>query len=133
MKIGFTGTRAGMTAVQSFKIVYILEELEVTEAHHGDCIGADEQFHFICGELGVPVILHPPENDKLRAFCPGAMMIERPLPYLIRDRLIVDRVDLLIAAPKEELEPSPQRGQGTWSTVRYARRSGTALRIVWPT
>ena len=130
MIIGFTGTRIGMTKLQQSKVMKLI--VGADEAHHGDCIGADEQFHLLCFTADVPVVLHPPEDEKLRAFCPGAKRIEPPRPYLMRDRIIVDMCDLLVAAPKEDEEPEPGRGQGTWSTVRYARRSGKLFRVVWP-
>lgn len=130
MIVGFTGTREGMTQVQLSTVTRLL--LKADEAHHGDCVGADEQFHAICLELEIPVVLHPPEEERLRAFCPDAIRIEPPRPYLVRNRIIVDLCDMLVAAPKEDEEPEPQRGQGTWSTVRYARRSVKPFRIVWP-
>lgn len=130
MIIGFTGTRRGMTHEQRSIVMTLLKKAK--EAHHGDCIGADEQFHDLCRILSVPVVVHPPEDERLRAFCPNPARIEPPRPYLVRDRIIVDRCDLLIATPKEGYEPAPQRGQGTWSTVRYARRSGQRFRVVWP-
>ena len=130
MIVGFTGTREGMTQVQLSTVTRLL--LGADEGHHGDCVGGDEQFHVICQELAIPIHLHPPEDDRWRAFCPGATRIEPPRPYLVRDRIIVDMVELLVAAPKEDEEPEPMRGQGTWYTVRYARRSIKPFRIVWP-
>ena len=119
-----------MTGDQSATVARILTK--ATVGHHGDCVGADEQFHDLCEMAGVPVVLHPPEDDKLRAFCKGAVRVEPPRPFLVRNRVIVDICELLIAAPYEVIEPAPQRGQGTWSTIRYARRTARPLRIVWP-
>ena len=130
MIVGFTGTRKGMTSVQATVVTRLM--LKADEAHHGDCIGADEQFHALCLHMEIPVVLHPPEDDKLRAFCPGAERIHEPLPYLIRNRIIVDDTEFLIAVPKEAEEPDVGRGQGTWSTIRYARRSKKPFRVVWP-
>jgi hypothetical protein len=136
-KLGFTGTRAGMTARQCQIIRYLLEVSPPAEVHHGDCIGADAEFHELALEAGIPVILHPPEDDKLRAFCglgshEGAIGTCTPAPYLKRNQAIVLETDLLLAAPKEQSEPEPARGQGTWSTVRFARRSGRPYTIVKP-
>jgi hypothetical protein len=132
MIVGFTGSRKGMTGDQSAKVFHLLKELKATEGHHGDCIGADEQFHEICHMADVPVVIHPPEDDKYRAWCQGAIRVEEPLPYLTRNDVIIDVCEFLIAAPKEKREPAPGRGQGTWSTVRHARRANRLFRIVWP-
>ena len=129
MIIGFTGTRQGMTPRQH-EIVGAMVRSSCTEAHHGDCIGADEEFHGICVGAHVKVIIHPPEKRKWRAFCKGIVLPEKD--YLIRNRDIVDACELLIAAPKEQEEPAPTRGQGTWSTVRYARGKRRPCAIVKP-
>jgi hypothetical protein len=130
--LGFTGTREGMTAYQKNAIRQMLLDVNVLYGHHGDCIGGDEEFHYLCHEHGIPLIIHPPEDPRLRAFCPDAYRIEEPRPFLERNRIIVNSVNLLVAAPKEDYEPMAGRGQGTWSTVRYARQVGRLLRIVWP-
>ena len=38
----------------------------------------------------VPVVIYPPEEDRLRAFCSGAIRVEPPRPFLVRNRIIVD-------------------------------------------
>lgn len=125
MKIGFTGTQSGMCIEQKRMLYNILTELmrdenKPTEFHHGDCIGADAEAHDIVQLIGgIDLILHPPENDKKRAFCEGYARRAHPKPYLERNRRIVDSVDLLIVAPKEQEETLRS---GTWSTYRYAKR-----------
>jgi hypothetical protein len=130
--VGFTGTRRGLTRQQFMVIEAFFKDHVILEAHHGDCIGADEEFHDICLTYDVPVILHPPENPKLRAFCKHYRKVMPPRPFLERNHIIVDTCDVLLAAPREEQEPPVARGQGTWSTVRYARRSSKRFRVVWP-
>lgn len=132
MIVGFTGTREGMTTPQKRRVRALLRGMQVKQAHHGDCIGADDQFHDICRELGIPVVLHPPEDPKYRAFCEGAELIWRPRPYLDRNKDIVMACHMLIACPKEIREPPPMRGQGTWATIRYARNVYKMHEIVWP-
>ena len=83
MIVGFTGSRVGMTGPQSAIVLKLLAK--AAEAHHGDCVGADEQFHELCRIAGVPVVIHPPDDDKLRAFCEGAIRVEAPRPYLVRN------------------------------------------------
>lgn len=131
MIVGFTGTRNGMTDNQLEALRLLLSTSGVEEVHHGDCVGSDAQFHRIATELGISVVIHPPTNSKLRAFCESTRY-EPPKEYLARNRDIVSASDLLVAAPKEADEPEPGRGQGTWSTVRYARRFDRTLRVLWP-
>jgi hypothetical protein len=109
LKLGFTGTRAGLTAAQAARLRELVAG--ATEVHHGDCVGADEQFHRIAIAAGVL----PPQ------------------PYLKRNQAIVRSTDYLVGCPKEATEPRPGRGQGTWSTIRFARRLGRRTEVVWPT
>jgi hypothetical protein len=127
--VGFTGSRQGMTAIQRDLVSMLLTT--ATEAHHGDCIGADEEFHELARRAGVPVVIHPPKAGRWRAYCEGAVKVMAPADYLIRNRHIVEASELLIGAPKENQEPDVGRGQGTWSCIRYARRH-RPLTIVWP-
>ena len=62
----------------------------------------------------------------------GGHCFPKPRPYLERNRDIVRACDRLVGCPKETVEPSPGRDQGTWSTVRYARRTGVPVTILWP-
>ena len=94
MKIGFTGTQIGMCKDQRNQLYHYLKDLGATEFHHGDCIGADKQAHDIALAIGVDIIIHPPENDKKRAFCEGYKRRAKPLPYLDRNRRIVDTCDV---------------------------------------
>jgi len=117
--IGFTGTQAGMTIRQRNQLRRILQSYFDQGAvyfHHGDCIGADEQAHDIAEEIGYKVIIHPPVNPKKRAF-KKPFIARNPKQYMDRNQDIVDESDILIGAPKEEIE---QLRSGTWSTVRRA-------------
>lgn len=132
MKIGFTGTREGMSEAQRRTVYDLLLRLPVTEAHHGDCVGADAQFHDVLlggfGLSNVPIILHPPDVPTLRAFSLCVNEVRAPKPFLDRNRDIVDECDLLIAAPRHDAE---EMRSGTWATVRYARQTGKPIRIVY--
>lgn len=100
---------------------------------HGDCVGADEQFHRAARLLGFDddsIWVHPPEDDRLRANCgapPGRIF--RPRPYEVRNMEIVDLCARLVAAPAEARE---QPRGGTWFTVRYARSIGRPIKIILP-
>lgn len=130
--VGITATRDGLTGAQVYQLSLGLDMLEPTEAHHGDCIGGDAQFHEICLDLGIPIHIHPPEDDKRRAFCEHAAVVNPPAPYLTRNRAIVNESDCILACPKEDTEPEPARGQGTWSTIRHAKKVGVPMMIIWP-
>lgn len=121
MKIGFTGTREGMSQNQKEQFVLKLFDLGITEFHHGDCIGADADAHDIVREFfpNVKIVIHPPERSYTRAFRKGDF--SHPLkPYIERDRDIVDDCEHLIGSPldKEVIR------SGTWTTIRYARKIG---------
>ena len=128
-RVGFTGTQEGMTSVQRFMVGRLLDTLDPSFIHHGDCVGADAEVHDLAGELGIPVELHPPEDDAKRAFCAGARFENKPLPYLERNHVIVIATDTLVAAPKEDAEVVRS---GTWATVRYARKAGRVVLVVRP-
>jgi hypothetical protein len=127
VKVGFTGTRIGMTAEQLGSCESLLLKLNPEELHHGDCIGADEEMHILCLRHSVPVVIHPPESPVLRAYCGMAVAKRSVKEYHARDRNIVDDTDELIAAP---LQPIPKNG-GTLYTINYARKQGRRVYLVW--
>ena len=138
MKVGFTGTQHGMTMRQHRKLAAILRGLDVSEFHHGYCIGSDAEAHVIAQSLGIRVVVHPPELDAKRAFVTlsegtarqHADEIHVPRPYLKRNHDIVSACKLLIATPREHHE---QRRSGTWATIRFAKFSyGVEVLIIEP-
>lgn len=130
IKIGFTGTREGMTEAQKAVLFgMLLGFRDSIQLHHGDCIGADEQAHQIAIEMNVRVVIHPSDDSSARAFCLGSYSMRFPKGYLDRDRDIVHDTELLIATPKENQE---QRRGGTWFTIRYARSLAKPITIILP-
>lgn len=128
MKVGFTGTQAGMTELQKRAIVNILKTLNIEEAHMGDCIGADADFYDIINEMGIKTVGHIPNIDAKRAF--KAYSEERqPKPYLVRNREIVNESNLLLSTPKESQE---ELRSGTWATIRYGKKIGEPTIIIYP-
>ena len=127
--VGFTGTRAGISEAQRAMLKRLLPG--AVELHHGDCVGADEEVHALALGLKIPIVIHPPSDNKLRAFCKNARMME-PRPYLTRNRAIVNVAQIVVATPRTDHEPLPGRGQGTWSTVRFARRMGREVIVLYP-
>lgn len=127
--IGFTGTRKGLTLPQRKALKTTMSSIAGGYFHHGDCVGADEQACEVAREIGWSLICHPPFEDALRAHVPSAV-VHLPLPYLTRNRMIVDVSSRLIVCPAGTLE---ERRSGTWSTARYGRRQNKPIIIVWPT
>jgi len=133
MVVGITATREGASPDQLEALRARLIECGATVLHHGDCVGGDSDAHDVALALGIRIVVHPPQNDKLRAYR-GAIPRDIVLPakpYLPRNRDIVNAAELLFVIPKELEEPAPARGQGTWSTVRYARATETPVEIIW--
>lgn len=136
--LGFTGSQSGMTEYQKKQLIHHLQKwalkYEELEIHHGDCVGADYEFHEICKKVWpnatLTIIIHPPTNSTKRAFCefPGQTLLP-PLPYLTRNREIVNAVNGMLAGPKETEE---QLRSGTWATIRYAVKTETPLIILRP-
>jgi hypothetical protein len=135
MRVGFTGTRDGMTADQLAAMATWLScRPDVTEFHHGDCVRADDQAANLVYTQGwqwfdALIVAHPPTVESRRAFNIHASRTLPPLPYLERNRHIVDACDLLLACPKFDREQD--RG-GTWYTIRFTREVGKPVVIFWP-
>lgn len=131
MKIGFTGSREGMTDAQKSSTIKFLCGVGATEGHHGDCVGGDADFHQICKDLRIPIVIHPPTEERLRAFCESDEIREAK-GYIERNRAIVNETHILVACPKENHVPETVFGRGTWSTVRYAINKGRRTYTIWP-
>ena len=133
MIIGFTGTQKSMTTDQFDRLLALVKNLNPSEAHHGDCIGADSVFHDICLTLGIPIVIHPPIDKSKRANCKGTLdgypLILPARDYLPRNRDIVDASDELIAVPNTTNE---KLRSGTWSTYRYAKKRGKPTHLITP-
>lgn len=128
MKVGFTGTRFGMTERQKAVVSSILAPISFIELHHGDCVGADADCHDIVAQLRSHITIHPPVDEKHRAFKIGHETRE-PKTHFARNRDIVIETDILIATPFNPFEES--RG-GTWYTIDYARKKKRWNVVVWP-
>jgi len=132
--IGFTGTRRGMTVDQIEQAKMLIEAFVshgAKSVHHGMCIGADEQFH---NSLTSPmhhlcIYGHPAQNIgsmyRANVRCTAVFPVKHPLK---RNHDIVDQTDVLIAAPRARAE---ELRSGTWATVRYARKQGKTVYILW--
>jgi hypothetical protein len=114
--------------VEQIAAVDELTMLDFDEVHHGDCVGADHDMHRIAEANGQRIVVHPPSDNRLRAWCKGEIILS-PRPYLDRNRDIVGACTTLLATPAEMEE---QDKGGTWYTVRFARRRGVPVIVVWP-
>ncbi len=120
MKVGFTGTRNGMSRRQASSLQYMLALLR----HADKTVERETVLHYGTHER---VTL---KADKEAAELARALGYETEPHYamsgeeLDRNLEIVGVVNVLIAAPgtdKEELR------SGTWATVRYARKKGIPI------
>lgn len=132
--VGFTGTSRGMRLKQARRIEDVIKSMglrhlgpQVT-AHVGDCVGADAEFYGMARRHAWRIIGHVPINPNHRAFLDYTEEMPK-LPYLDRNRKIVESCQLLIGAPYEMEE---QMRGGTWWTLRHARHRGRAHVIVYP-
>lgn len=131
MRVGFTGTRFGMTEAQLNSFSQLMCNLNPDKFHHGDCVGADdnaanETFSLFGKDR---TVCHPPIDESHRAFNPHYSEIRKPKTHFARNRDIVNETDVLIACPKEDTHQD--RG-GTWYTVDFAMKVGKMVYTIWP-
>lgn len=127
--LGFTGTRHGLSQHQGRKVADLVDSLGADViAHHGCCVGADEDFHAICRERRLRVIGHPGPGWPDGELCARVVCDETldPQPYMVRNTAIVVASQAMIAAP---LEAQPRLRGGTWATIRMARAALKAYQL----
>ncbi len=134
MIYGFTGTQHGMTNEQAMTFLNLISDNadDITEFMHGDCIGSDEQAHRVVKRIKgaeFAVDIYPPLDPAKRAYCASEHdRVHDAKPYLVRDRIIAEKAEVLVATPREFEEA--QRS-GTWATIRYAS-GGSLVLIIYP-
>ena len=132
--VGFTGSRAGMTAAQRQRVTALLRELIARHASealcglHGDCLGADADFDAVCKQLAVRVLIRPATIVAMRAGC-DSEVIAPPKRPLARNRDIVADSQVLIACPRGPVEVLRS---GVWATIRAMRKKGGPLHVIAP-
>lgn len=125
MKAGFTGSRKlKLTEIQKETLAGFIKNMEISEFHHGDCVGADAEVHeFLRFEFpDIKIIVHPPIDEKQRAFCKGDAVLKAK-DYMDRNRDIVDSSEVLFALPPENSNPR----SGTLATIRYSEKKKIAV------
>lgn len=144
-KIGYTGTRNGMTQAQKDSLFGILDYLgcfkgTVTHINHGDCIGGDEEFDNAVVETlkqdTVTRIIHAPVDPEHQAHMASRnngfykeTIISEPQTHLKRNRNVVEASDIIIAAPEQDSDPG---WGGTWYTYNYARKHDKPTYLIQP-
>lgn len=137
MRLGFTGSRHGMSNKQKKAFIQFIADCPetITEFHYGDCIGADEQAIMLLVELGGGGVLysHPATlsstwDAQYRAHTatkwPELGIIEVPaMNPLSRNIVIVESCDLLLATPARD-------SRGTYHTIRYADNLGKTVKVL---
>lgn len=132
LRAGFTGTRDGLTQKQQKALVDLLFMVAPYQLQHGDCVGADAEVHDMALVLGLQIVIRPPVEQRLRAWCgpTNAHVIEYPAkPYLERNHDIVNNTDYLIGCPNTV---TPVVRSGTWATIRYAAKHDKVVFLVFP-
>ena len=139
--VGITGTRAGCTPRQRDaleRVMYRIHAAHRVEGemyepdvafHHGDCVGVDDEAHAMAEDFGFWTVIHPPIDDKYRAYNVGDFSRE-PEPYLKRNQGIVNEVSLLIVVPSGPEADNPR--SGTWATYRMAVKAGVETVVIEP-
>lgn len=124
-----TGNRDGISKKAMRKFRKLMDNSQnIEEGHHGDCMGADTDFHHELVERGIKIVIHPPDIDTYRSFNKGTET-RKPKYYIDRNHDIVDETDILIGFPLTEQE---QLRSGTWATIRYARKMKKRIYIIYP-
>lgn len=135
VSLGFTGSQNGLTSEQSSTLRSLLtpwaSDPEGKSVHHGDCIGADAEFHDIIVSLSdvIAIKKYPCNITSKRAHCVGGHNVCEPLPPLDRNSPIVRAGGILIACPSSRKEVLRS---GTWATIRRARKSFRDILYIYP-
>jgi hypothetical protein len=130
MSVGFVGTADGMTDKQTGQLRWLLGQVEPTEVHHGDGVGADVQFHRIAVSLSIATILHPSDDTTIRACCePFARRFEPRAPDDRNQDLVNDSMILMAATVGSEATDDHSE---VWEVVQKAREVGSLIVLIFP-
>ena len=131
MRVAFTGTRQGMNPRQrkAFRELAEKNSFFWTIFNHGSCKGADKDASNIVFELCASRIVAHPCNLSAQQAVTHAHARREVLDPIERNHVMVDESDILVAVPatKDEVIRS-----GTWATIRYAKKMGKEVIILYP-
>lgn len=137
INVGFTGTRDQhyITNDRFNKLVEIFNKIDQKYGpiifHHGTCHGADLTAAIAFRKLFpiYKIVEHPPIIKKYSTSLKDRHTdVCVAKDYLTRNKDIVNQSQLLIAWPKDK--DQEELRSGTWSTVRYARKTNTKIIFV---
>jgi len=143
---GITGTRQGLNRAQRNNLPVVFSSVMPEGIVHGGAVGADEEVDAFLAPLYAenfryypilfrPIEIHPCTKTRRDYWAYNALFRElRVIAWpdedpLRRNRLIVKKVDQLIAFPATDEET--KRG-GTWYTVRQAHLAGVPVTLILP-
>lgn len=130
MKIGFTGTRRGMTQLQEREFRRLITVMAPTHFYHGGAIGSDVRAAMIVREIRrsyCQIECFPARKN----YTPLQDEVVHPvtLDPIARNPYIIAASEFLIATPYEEQEILRS---GTWATIRLARNALMNHTIIGP-
>ncbi len=79
--------------------------------------------------MGIEILKRPSVLLDKRAHTKEGICIAEPEKPLDRNKKLVDDGEILVATPAELNE---ERRSGTWSTIRYARKTDKPIIIIFP-
>lgn len=124
--VAFTGTQKGISINRREILIRQIRFLNPKIVWHGDCVGADTQFHEILRKLFPRVRIYIAPGDvspEKRGFNDGDLTAE-VMPPLERNKLMVLKSEQLIACPDTTQE---MLRSGTWATIRFARKHNKTI------
>jgi len=130
MKLGFTGTRKGLTQIQTTVLANFLCFIDddFNTLLQGQCIGADYKSCLMAKDKYWSIESYPP-TDKRFVHNFKCDIYHDEKPYLERNKLIVENSDYMVCCPKEMEE---QLRGGTWYTIRYTKWIDKPHTIIYP-
>jgi len=135
-RLGFTGTREGLTVGQRQALDRRVQELVCEHAGkvvavHGACVGADAAFDRVCIDHTIPRSHRPGPVPALRMKNSQTLgsFVFSPEPFEVRNKKIAESVDHLLVCPKQMTE---QRRGGTWQTYRFGLRRDIQITTFFP-
>lgn len=131
MILGFTGTRKGLREGQLISLERLMKfyrENGYDTLVHGGAIGADTDAHNLGRKLQYKIEVRPGPYTKVHLLNGGFFLYPRK-PYIERDKDIVNQCDILFGCTATEYE---EMRSGTWTTLRYARKTEKELKIILP-
>lgn len=119
-----------LQVVSRLRYLSITDRTSTVTFSHGGCVGADHEAHnlLLTRQMGFRVEIYPASDVDWKYVSRDKGAIKYPpAPALERNREIVNRSQILLAAPKTN---SQVLRSGTWSTVRYAIGRGVPVLLL---